>query len=78
MTSLIETAIKYGTTECLKIFPNIHSFDIWGKEGLFKLAIEEPNETVYNYICGKEPKNKFIKLQFILETVKVFYITLPK
>ncbi|KAI3868414.1 hypothetical protein MKW92_035445 [Papaver armeniacum] len=52
---LMETAIKYGTTElileCLQVFPYLHMFDMIQEESLFKLAIEERNEVVYNFIC---------------------------
>ncbi|KAI3859694.1 hypothetical protein MKX03_031208 [Papaver bracteatum] len=59
---LMERAIKYGTTEfileCLQVFPFLHRFDILKEQSLFKLAIEERNEKVFNFICEQREKEQ--------------------
>ncbi|KAI3955001.1 hypothetical protein MKW98_005004 [Papaver atlanticum] len=61
-TPLMEIAIKCGTTEfileCLQVFPFLHWFDILKERSLFKLAIEERNEKVFNFICEEREKER--------------------
>ncbi|RZC85976.1 hypothetical protein C5167_026648 [Papaver somniferum] len=51
--SILETAIKYGTTEfvleCLHVFPMLCAGDYGEK--LIRMVITERNEKVFSYIC---------------------------